>query len=134
MVGCGLLMLGLSWLGLALSRGGRAEPRRWLLRPLVLAGPLGFIAVLAGWVTTECGRQPWVVHGLMRTRDGVSLVATADVVASLTAFVIGYAVLFTAFALLFARLVRHGAPPDPLAHEPPPEPGSPRPAFITTRQ
>jgi cytochrome bd ubiquinol oxidase subunit I len=132
MVGCGLLMLALSWLGLLLGRGGRELPR-WLLRPLVLAGPLGFVAVIAGWITTECGRQPWVVYGLQRTADAVSLVATADVVTSLTAFVIGYAVLFAVFLTFLSRLVLKGTPEDPLAHAPPSEPGAPRPAFITTK-
>jgi cytochrome bd ubiquinol oxidase subunit I len=132
MVGCGLLMLALSWLGLLLSRGGRTLPP-WLLRPLVLAGPIGFVAVIAGWITTECGRQPWVVYGLQRTKDAVSLVATGDVVASLSAFVVGYALLFTAFALFFRRLVLKGAPEDPQARTPPPERGAPRPAFITTK-
>jgi cytochrome d ubiquinol oxidase subunit I len=133
MVGCGLLMLALSWLGLLLGRGGR-ELRPWLLRPLVLTGPLGFVAVIAGWITTECGRQPWVVYGLQRTADAVSLVATADVVVSLTAYVIGYGLLFTAFTLFFRRLVRSGTPEDPLARAPEPERGAPRPAFITTQE
>ena len=132
MVGCGLLMLALSWLGLLMQRGGRSPPA-WLLRPLVLAGPLGFVAVIAGWITTECGRQPWVVYGLQRTADAVSLVATADVVVSLSAYVIGYGLLFTAFALFSRRLVLNGTPEDPLAHAPKPERGAPRPAFITTK-
>jgi cytochrome bd ubiquinol oxidase subunit I len=132
MVGCGLLMLALSWLGLLLGRGGRALPS-WLLRPLLLAGPLGFVAVIAGWITTECGRQPWVVYGLQRTADAVSLVATADVVTSLAAFVAGYALLFAVFATFFRRLVRNGMPEDPQAHAPRPERGAPRPAFITTQ-
>jgi cytochrome d ubiquinol oxidase subunit I len=132
MVGCGLLMLLLAWLGVVLGRGGR-EPPRWLLRPLLYAGPLGFVAVLAGWTTTEVGRQPWVVYGLQRTADAVSQVAAADVMASLTAYVVGYGLLFVAFAAFFGRLVRNGTPEDPQAHAPPPERGAPRPAFVTTK-
>lgn len=132
MVGCGLAMLLLAWLGIVLGRGGR-DPPRWLLRPLLYAGPLGFVAVIAGWTTTEVGRQPWVVYGLQRTADAVSQVATADVMASLTAYVIGYGLLFVAFATFFRRLVRNGTPDDPQAHAPPPERGAPRPAFVTTK-
>ena len=46
--------------------------RRWLLRAIVIAGPMGFIATEAGWMTTEFGRQPWVIYGVLRTRDAVS--------------------------------------------------------------
>jgi cytochrome d ubiquinol oxidase subunit I len=132
MVGCGLLMLLLAWLGIVFGRGAR-EPPRWLLRPLLAAGPLGFVAVIAGWTTTEVGRQPWVVYGLQRTADAVSQVAAADVMASLTAYVIGYGLLFVAFAAFFRRLVLNGMPEDPQAHAPPPERGAPRPAFVTTK-
>jgi cytochrome bd ubiquinol oxidase subunit I len=45
---------------------------RWLLRALVAAGPLGFIAIEAGWAVTEVGRQPWIIYGLVRTADAVT--------------------------------------------------------------
>ncbi|MNC89307.1 Cytochrome bd-II ubiquinol oxidase subunit 1 [compost metagenome] len=81
------------------------------LRLLVLSGPLGFIAVLAGWITTEVGRQPWVVQGLLLTRDGASVVASSSVMASLAGFIIVYGVLFYAFVRFFAHLVRKGPHP-----------------------
>ena len=75
--------------------------------------PIGFVALLAGWVTTEAGRQPWVVYGLMRTVDGVSPAVTAGAVgSSLVAFVIVYALIFPAGVYYMIRLVRRG--PEPL--------------------
>ena len=130
MVGCGLAMLGLSWLGVWLSaRDGRIERQPWFLKLLCLSGPLGFVAIIAGWVTTESGRQPWVVQGLMRTHDAVSPVASSSVAISLCAFIIGYAVLFYAFAIFFRRLVRTGPAGD---ERPPPRDRNARPAFIGT--
>ena len=69
MVGIGLVMLAIAVAGLALWRRGRLATSRRFQRLCMLAAPLGFIAVIAGWVTTEVGRQPWVVYGLLRTRD-----------------------------------------------------------------
>jgi len=53
-------------------RKGRLADARWFLRLCVLAAPLGFVAVISGWVTTEVGRQPWVVYGVLRTADAVT--------------------------------------------------------------
>ncbi|MGH8528646.1 MAG: cytochrome ubiquinol oxidase subunit I [Nevskiales bacterium] len=108
MVGCGLVMILLAWAGVALWWRGKLDDSQWYLRLLCLSGPLGFLAVLAGWVTTECGRQPWTVYGLLRTADSVSPVAAVDVATSLTLFVIVYSVLFYAFLRFFAFLVRRG--------------------------
>jgi cytochrome d ubiquinol oxidase subunit I len=108
MVGCGLLMLGQAWLGLWLHRRNKLENHRWLLRAMVMSGPIGFIAVLAGWTVTECGRQPWVVHGLLRTRDASSLLPGAAVGFTLLAFVIVYSVLLVAFLIFLRHLIRKG--------------------------
>ena len=62
-------------------------------------GPMGFVAVICGWVTTEVGRQPWVVYGLLRTRDAVSPIAAPAVTGSLIAFVIVYFTVFAAGTL-----------------------------------
>jgi cytochrome d ubiquinol oxidase subunit I len=72
MVGLGLLMLLLGASSLWLRLRGRLFASRWFLRFAVLMGPSGLIAILAGWLTTEIGRQPWVVYGVMRTKDAVS--------------------------------------------------------------
>jgi len=72
MVGCGLIMAGtVVWAGVR-WRQGRLEKDRWLLRTLVAIAPLGFIAIQAGWVVTEVGRQPWIIQGLMRTSKAVT--------------------------------------------------------------
>jgi cytochrome d ubiquinol oxidase subunit I len=73
MVGAGLAMLALAiWSGWAWWRHPPLANHPRLLRALVAAGPLGFIAIEAGWVVTEVGRQPWIIYGVMRTRDAVT--------------------------------------------------------------
>ena len=109
MVGIGLVLVGTTILGLVLWRRGRLASARRFQRLCMLVAPLGFIAVLAGWVTTEVGRQPWVVYGLLRTRDAVtpSLSAT-DVGISLLVYVIAYVLIFGAGLFFLVRLVRAG--------------------------
>jgi cytochrome d ubiquinol oxidase subunit I len=68
-------------------------------------GPAGFIAVLAGWITTEVGRQPYLVYGLLRTADAVSPLAAPAVASSLIAFVIVYFVVFAAGVVYILRLM-----------------------------
>jgi cytochrome d ubiquinol oxidase subunit I len=73
MVAAGMALLGLGLLSALLAwRRRRLPDQRWLLWLLTLAGPLGFIAIEAGWVVTEVGRQPWVIYGLVRTADTVT--------------------------------------------------------------
>src|SRR2546425_1753741 len=73
MVGSGMLMLGLTLCAGVLWLKYRLLPdSRWLLRGLVAAGPLGFLAIETGWVVTEAGRQPWIIYGVMRTREAVT--------------------------------------------------------------
>jgi cytochrome d ubiquinol oxidase subunit I len=109
MVGMGLIMLAVSWLGNLLRFRGRLETTRWFLWGTFLAFPSGFIAVLAGWLTAEVGRQPWVVYGLIRTKDAVTpSLTTGDVVFSLACYIIVYAVIYS-FGLYFIyRLLRGG--------------------------
>ena len=71
-------------------------------------GPTGFITLLAGWVTTEAGRQPWVVYGVMRTADAVSPVTAQQVGVSLLAFVIVYTIVFGTGIYYLLKLLRHG--------------------------
>jgi cytochrome d ubiquinol oxidase subunit I len=71
----------------------------------MMMGPSGFIAVLAGWFTTEVGRQPFTVYGLLRTVDSASPLATPAVASSLIAFVIVYFLLFTAGIVYILRLM-----------------------------
>jgi cytochrome d ubiquinol oxidase subunit I len=109
MVGIGALMLTLGIWSLW---------QRWrdtLCRPglihwcAVLMGPMGFVAVIAGWVTTEVGRQPYTIYGLLRTADSVSPIAAPAVAFSLAAFVVVYFVIFGAGIFYMLRMM--GEPP-----------------------
>jgi cytochrome bd ubiquinol oxidase subunit I len=127
MVGVGLAMLALvvcSWL---VWHKGRLADARWFLRLCELGAPLGFVAVIAGWVTTEVGRQPWVVYGLMRTRDAVTPSLTAnDVLISLAVYIAAYVVIFGSGGFFMVRFLRAG-PVDvkPPGHQPAATPARP---------
>jgi cytochrome bd ubiquinol oxidase subunit I len=109
MVGIGLLMLLIAIVGQALRLRGRLWDARWFLWLCQWAAPLGFIAVLAGWITTEVGRQPWTVYGLLRTADSVSPSLTgADVALSLTLYIVVYLIMFPTGVAFMAAFVRHG--------------------------
>src|SRR5579872_5891517 len=126
MVGIGLLMAAVivaSWWLRARSRLFHAG---WFLRCCVLASPLGFLAILAGWTTTEVGRQPWTVYGLLRTADSVSPSLTgADVIVSLIGYGVVYLIMFPSGLALMARVVRKG-PTDPAPAPEPIEAGRPQ--------
>ncbi|HSO18082.1 MAG TPA: cytochrome ubiquinol oxidase subunit I, partial [Desulfosarcina sp.] len=106
MVGLGFAMLGLgAWAAFRRFRGGLYSDR-WLLRASILMGPAGFVAVLAGWITTEVGRQPWTVYGLLRTSESVAANHSAATVATtLVAFVVVYFALFGAGVFYLLRLM-----------------------------
>jgi cytochrome bd ubiquinol oxidase subunit I len=120
MVGLGLAIFGLGmWSLLARMRGKLFE---WPLlhRLSVWMGPAGFVAVIAGWVTTEVGRQPFTVYHLLRTVDSVSPIASPAVSGSLIAFVIVYFTAFTSGAIYILKLM--AKPPQPREAPPPPIP------------
>ena len=94
MVGIGFLMLGLGLWSLWARWRGRLYDSTALHRAALVMGPAGFVAVIAGWVTTEVGRQPYTVYGLLRTADSVSPLAAPAVGASLAAFVLIYTAVF----------------------------------------
>jgi len=104
MVGLGMLMFGAGLVSLWLRRRGRFYDTRWFQRAVVALGPSGFAALLAGWVVTEAGRQPYTVYGLLRTAQSASPLATTDVAASLAAFAIIYLIVLGAAALFLLRL------------------------------
>lgn len=108
MVGLGLLMIALGAAGLWLRRRQRIYAARAFLRFAVVMGPAGLLAILAGWFTTEVGRQPWLVQGLMRTADGVSAHGAAAVGFSLLLFVLIYLVVFGAGTVYLLRLMARG--------------------------
>ena len=95
---------------------GRLFRTRWLLWLFVPAvlGPQ--LANQLGWVTAEVGRQPWIVQGLLRTRDGLSpAVGAGAVLVSLVLFTVGYALLFVLFLFLLDQKIKHGPRADDLA-------------------
>jgi cytochrome d ubiquinol oxidase subunit I len=109
MVGIAFIMLFVVIVGQVTRRGWRLHTDGWYLRLCQYVAPLGFLAVLAGWVTTEVGRQPWTVYGLMRTADSVSPSLTGgDVLASLILYIIVYLIMFPTGIGFMAALVRGG--------------------------
>ena len=94
MAGLGGLMILLALAALVLRKNDKLYENKWLHRFALCMGPSGFIALLAGWFTTEVGRQPWVVYGVMRTSDGLSPVSAEQVGLSLIIFVLVYCVVF----------------------------------------
>jgi cytochrome d ubiquinol oxidase subunit I len=109
MVGCGLLMLLLAWLGSRLSWTRRIESNRPLLWSIFLSFPLPFIAILTGWFTAEVGRQPWTVYGLLRTAQAVTPTLTVPAAAtSLIIFCAVYSFIFAFGILYIYRLLRTG--------------------------
>ncbi|MCW4463479.1 cytochrome ubiquinol oxidase subunit I [Sphingomonas sp. BT-65] len=114
MVGIGLLMLGLGLWSLIARWRGKLYEWPLLHRAAILMGPSGFVAVIAGWVTTEVGRQPFTVYNLLRTADSASPLAAPAVGASLVAFVVVYFAVFGFGTWYILKLMAKGAQP----HEP----------------
>jgi cytochrome d ubiquinol oxidase subunit I len=122
MVGMGLIMLALGAWGAFAWLTRRLDGARLYWRALVWAAPSGFIAVLAGWITAEVGRQPYLVYGVLRTADMASPVAAGAVAASLLFFIVVYAIVFSAGALYILRLMAKGPEgdePEPQSVQPP---------------
>ena len=94
MVGIGFAMLGIGLWSLVARRRGTLYDWPLLHRAALVMGPSGFVAVIAGWITTEVGRQPWVVYGVLRTADAASPLDAPAVAASLLAFVVVYFAVF----------------------------------------
>ena len=111
MVGIGFMMLGMGlWSLLRRLQGAKLYHDRWLHRAALLMTPSGFLAVLAGWITTEVGRQPYTVYGVLTTAQSVSPVAAPAVGASLLAFIIIYFFVYAAGVFYLLRLAKE--PPD----------------------
>jgi cytochrome d ubiquinol oxidase subunit I len=109
MVGCGLLMLLVAWVGSYLSLKGRLNENRPLLWLTFFSFPLPFIAILTGWVTAEVGRQPWTIYGLLRTADAMTPFLTVRVATiSLLVFCVVYSFIFAFGTFYIYRLLRAG--------------------------
>src|SRR5208282_679533 len=109
MVGCGLLMMALAWLGSFHLLVDRRRGERLLLWATFLSFPLPFIATLTGWFTAEVGRQPWSVYGALRTADAVTPTLTVGAVtASLIVFAFVYFFIFSFGMVYVYRLSKAG--------------------------
>ena len=122
MVGLGFLMLLLGVWGAWLRWRERFFFQPWFLRFAVVMGPTGLIAILAGWFTTEIGRQPWVVYGVMRTKDAVSDHSALVLSTTLIVFIVMYFIVFGTGVSYMLKLVGKGpaAAPDHDSHDEPP--------------
>lgn len=105
MVGIGFAMLGLGLWSLYARWRKRLYDTVWLHRAAIVMAPSGFAAVLAGWITTEVGRQPYVVYGLLRTADAASPLDAPAVAASLVAFIVVYFTVFGVGVWYILRLM-----------------------------
>lgn len=134
MVGIGFLMLAIGLWSLYLRRGGRLADTPVFHRAVVAMGPAGFVAVLAGWITTEVGRQPFTVHGLLRTADSISPVDAPAVATSLLVFIVVYFIVFgigTGYLLRSMAKTPGGDAEGPEAGEPTRAAGvTPAPAYV----
>jgi cytochrome d ubiquinol oxidase subunit I len=117
MVAIGLLMVAIGAASAWLWWRGKLFDARRFQWAVGYAWPLGFVAILAGWFTTEIGRQPWIAYGLLRTADAVSPVSAASVATSLALFVCVYCVVFGIGVWYIRKLLAKG--PEPATPEPP---------------
>jgi len=111
MIAIGFLMAAIGLWSLFLRWRRSLFENRWIMRAMVVMGPAGFLAVILGWITTEVGRQPYTVYGLMRTADSMSPIGLPGVATSLLGFIAVYAVVFAAGISFLLKLMSH--PPVP---------------------
>jgi cytochrome d ubiquinol oxidase subunit I len=110
MVGLGTIFIALMGLAFFLLRRGRLHESRRVLWALMLAMPLPYIANTAGWMTSELGRQPWLIHEVMRTADGSSAaVSGGNALFTLLGFMGLYALLAMLYFSIVTKLIRKGA-------------------------
>jgi len=108
----GFLFALLTFIGFLRRNKLESSPR--FLKVMLWSMPLPYIALQAGWIVTEVGRQPWIVYGIMKTKDAVSPVATCQVGTSLAAFILVYAALGVVAFYIIRKLVVKGPEPQPL--------------------
>lgn len=116
MLAVGLFMIVAALLGAFLWWRGTLFDSRWYLRVVAQCWWIGFVAVIAGWVVTETGRQPWLVEDMLRTADATSPVPGASIAGTLMLFIIAYGVVFSFGIYYINRLIAQG-PTGPLAQE-----------------
>jgi cytochrome bd ubiquinol oxidase subunit I len=118
MVGLGLIMIAAALYGAFLWWRGTLFETRWYLWIMSHLWWIGFISVICGWITTEVGRQPWIVEGVLRTSNAVSPVPADSVLTTLILFVLAYGVVFSFGIYYMNRLINRGPEPptDALKH------------------
>jgi cytochrome d ubiquinol oxidase subunit I len=117
MVGIGMTLIAIGAVGGLLWLRGRLFETRWFLAAVAQAWPLGFVAILAGWMVTEQGRQPWLAHGLLKTVDAISPVPAAHVALTLALFVVVYTVVFSMGIRYINKLIEKGPLPSIMGKE-----------------
>jgi cytochrome d ubiquinol oxidase subunit I len=108
MVGIGVLMLLVSWVGSGYLLAGRAMPR-WMLRAFALMTFSGWIATLAGWLVTEIGRQPYLVYGVLSTAEAASSVPAGNIAITFVGYAIVYTLLLLSYLVVLFQLARGAA-------------------------
>ncbi len=108
MLGVGLFMIAAALMGAFLWWRSTLFESRWYLRIMAHCWWFGFVAVIAGWVVTESGRQPWIVHNVLRTADATSPVPGATIAGTLALFVVAYGVVFWFGIYYINRLIAQG--------------------------
>jgi cytochrome d ubiquinol oxidase subunit I len=108
MLAAGFFMVAAALVGAWLMWRGVLFETRWYLWIVANTWWIGFVAVIAGWLVTESGRQPWIVHRILRTADAVSPVTASAVATSLALFIIVYGVVFAAGIYYINRLITKG--------------------------
>jgi cytochrome d ubiquinol oxidase subunit I len=108
MIYIGFFMIAAALFGAFLWWRGTLFETRWFLRILSMSWWTGFVAVIAGWVVTESGRQPWLVYGIQRTADAISPVPSASILGTLALFVFAYGIVFWMGIYYINRLIAKG--------------------------
>jgi cytochrome d ubiquinol oxidase subunit I len=108
MLMAGFFMVAAALVGAWLMWRGVLFETRWYLRIAANSWWIGFVAVIAGWVVTESGRQPWLVHRILRTADAISPVTASAVATSLALFIVIYGIVFAAGIYYINRLIARG--------------------------
>jgi cytochrome d ubiquinol oxidase subunit I len=108
MLAVGFFMIAAALFGAFLWWRGTLFETRWYLRVMAQSWWVGFVGVISGWIVTECGRQPWIVQGIMRTADATSPVPGATIAGTLALFVLAYGVVFWFGIYYINRLIAQG--------------------------
>ncbi len=109
MVAIGFTLIGISLLSLLMLRKEKLFKKKWMIKLLVISVLLPQIANQLGWISAEVGRQPWIVYGLLKTKDAFSKsVSSGEIIFSLTLFTLIYLLLFILFIFLLDRKIKHG--------------------------